>query len=143
MNKDVIIGILAVALVVVGGALLMGGRSVCAPANVPQQTAEVAPTPAPVVPSVSGAAQKPVTRTLTIQNFAFDKFATVTVRKGDTIVWVNKDTMAHTVTGDKGGPASQTIPAGGKYSYTFDAVGTFPYHCTIHPNMKATVVVAE
>ncbi|MEK7089289.1 MAG: plastocyanin/azurin family copper-binding protein [Patescibacteria group bacterium] len=145
MNKDIIIGILAVALVAVGGAWLMQGRPACAPINVPPPTSATVqtPEPTPVAPVAPAVVEKPTSHTLVIKNMAFDKFPTVTIRKGDTIVWKNSDTVGHTVTGDKGGPASQTIPVGGTYSYTFTSVETFPYHCSIHPSMKAMVVVTE
>ena len=29
------------------------------------------------------------------------------------------------------------------YVHTFNSVGTFPYHCTIHPSMTATVTVTS
>jgi plastocyanin len=36
---------------------------------------------------------------------------------------------------------SGSIAAGGKFSFTFQNRGTFPYHCTFHPGMIASVVV--
>lgn len=81
-----------------------------------------------------------VTHNVTIQNSAFSP-QSITVNKGDTVVWANKDSMAHTVTGTTGGPASPSIAAQGTYSFTFSATGTFTYHCTIHPTMTGTVVV--
>lgn len=92
-------------------------------------------TPPPPIP-----ASKAATHNVTIQNLAFAP-ATITVNKGDTVVWTNKDSVAHTVTGTAGGPASPSIAAQGTYSFTFPATGTFAYHCTIHPMMTGTVVV--
>jgi plastocyanin len=34
------------------------------------------------------------------------------------------------------------MPSGATFSFTFAKAGTFAYHCTIHPFMKGTVVVA-
>jgi len=34
-----------------------------------------------------------------------------------------------------------TIPAGGSASHQFAAAGSFPYHCSFHPNMVAAVNV--
>ncbi len=34
-----------------------------------------------------------------------------------------------------------TLGNGATFSFTFDKAGTYPYHCSIHPNMKGTVVV--
>ena len=32
-------------------------------------------------------------------------------------------------------------PNGDTYSFTFTAAGTYPYHCSIHPNMVGTIVI--
>ena len=82
----------------------------------------------------------PTTASITIQNFAFSP-NNITVHKGTMVTWKNNDSTAHTVTGDNGGPASQYLNPGDSYSYTFSTVGTFPYHCSIHPSMTAVVQV--
>ena len=77
---------------------------------------------------------------VTVQGFAFGP-ASITVNTGDSVTWTNKDSTAHTVTAD-GGSFDQPLPAsGGTATITFNTAGTFPYHCTIHPNMHGTVVV--
>ncbi len=83
-----------------------------------------------------------VTHTITIKNFSFDQ-KSITVKKGDTVVWTNNDSASHTVTGDNSGPSSSTVNTGGTYSFTFNDIGTFGYHCSFHPSMKATVVVTQ
>ncbi len=93
-------------------------------------------TPAPK--SVSA----PVTHGITIQNFAFAQ-PSITIKKGDSITWSNRDSAPHTVTGDNGGPSSPTINPGQSYSFTFNTVGTFKYHCSFHPSMLGTVVVTQ
>lgn len=77
---------------------------------------------------------------VTIQGFAFTP-STITVSLNTTITWTNKDAVAHTVTSTTGIFDSGLISANGTYSHTFTTAGTFPYSCTIHPNMTATVVV--
>src|SRR5688572_3850089 len=78
-----------------------------------------------------------------IENFAFSP-ETITVKKGTTITWTNRDSMAHTVTGNDGqGPDSELLDQGESYSYTFNEAGSFPYACKPHPNMQATVIVTE
>jgi len=49
--------------------------------------------------------------------------------------------MTHTVTGDDNSFDSGNISAGSRFSRTFSVVGTYKYHCTIHPSMTGTVVV--
>lgn len=78
-----------------------------------------------------------------IESFAYSP-ATLTVKKGTTVTWTNKDSAPHTVTVDSGsGPASGNMSKGDTYSFTFNDVGTFNYHCKIHPSMTAKVVVTE
>ena len=64
----------------------------------------------------------------------------ITVRKGDTVTWVNKDPFPHTVTA-AGKFDSKSIAANGKWSYRATQAGDFDYICTFHPNMKGTLVV--
>ncbi|HSW99613.1 MAG TPA: cupredoxin domain-containing protein [Patescibacteria group bacterium] len=94
--------------------------------------------------SSSGSSDSTATsNAVSIKDFAFSPTAT-TVKKGTTVTWTNSDTTSHTVAIDSGnGPKSGDIQPGGTYTYTFDAVGTFAYHCTFHPNMTATVKVTE
>lgn len=80
--------------------------------------------------------------TVSISGMAFSPI-TLTVTKGTTVTWTNNDSVSHTVTGDNGGPASGSLKQGGTYTYAYTTVGTFPYHCAIHPSMTATVVVTE
>jgi plastocyanin len=75
-----------------------------------------------------------------IQGMAFTP-ATITVAAGTTITWTNKDGLAHTVTSNTGLFDSQSMSSDGVYTHLFSTVGTFPYHCTFHPTMTATVKV--
>lgn len=79
-----------------------------------------------------------------IQDFAFSQ-KTLTVKKGDKIIFTNKDGVSHSTTADEGAWDSGLLST--NQSYTLDtsklAAGTYGYHCTPHPNMKATLVVTE
>jgi plastocyanin len=66
---------------------------------------------------------------------------TITVPVNTTVTWTNNDGMAHTVTSDTGLFDSGSFGAGGTYSFQFTAAGTYNYHCTLHPDMIATVIV--
>lgn len=66
---------------------------------------------------------------------------TVEVVAGTTIEWRNRDPLAHTVTSDDGAFDSGNIQPEAGWSHTFATPGTYTYHCTPHPHMKATVVV--
>jgi plastocyanin len=67
--------------------------------------------------------------------------ATITVALGTTVKWTNKDGVTHNVTSDDGVFTSPNIINNGTFTYTFSVAGTFPYHCTIHPSMTATIIV--
>jgi plastocyanin len=100
---------------------------------------------------------------VTVQDFSYSP-ATVTVKVGTTVQWVNNGPSAHTVTSDSGVWDSGVLSApssamgstgygtaagstsGGAFQRTFTQAGTYPYHCTIHPptlypNFRGTVVV--
>jgi plastocyanin len=65
------------------------------------------------------------------------------VKVGETVTWVNDDTVAHTATSQGGALFdSGNLPTGGTFRFTFTKAGTYHYFCTIHPWMKGVVVVA-
>jgi VCBS repeat-containing protein len=66
--------------------------------------------------------------------------AVITVKKGDTVTWVNKDPFPHTVTA-AGQFDSRSIAPNGKWTYHATKAGQFDYICTLHPNMKGTLKV--
>jgi nitrite reductase (NO-forming) len=63
------------------------------------------------------------------------------VALGTTVTWTNDDpSMPHTVTVD-GLFDSGVLQTGQTFSYTFDTPGEFEYYCTLHPWMRAKVMV--
>jgi plastocyanin len=85
------------------------------------------------------AAGKPATHTVVIDGTNYAP-ATLTVKRGDTVVWINKDPFPHTVTA-KGVFDSHHIGASRSWKYTARKAGVFAYICTLHPTMKATLKV--
>jgi plastocyanin len=78
-----------------------------------------------------------------IRNFAFSP-ASVTVARGAKITWVNCGAQgddSHTSTADAGAWRSGLLAPGESFTQTFNAAGSFPYHCEPHPTMKGTVTV--
>lgn len=65
----------------------------------------------------------------------------IEIEAGTTIEWRNRDPLAHTVTSDSGAFDSGELRPEASWSHTFTTPGTYTYHCTPHPAMKATVVV--
>ena len=65
-----------------------------------------------------------------------------TVRVGQKVTWTNDDTVDHNVTATQGAKfKSQAFGHGKSYSYTPRKPGRIAYVCTLHPGMKATLVV--
>lgn len=94
-------------------------------------------TPAPATASSGGG------NTIAIRNFAFDP-SSLTVKAGSTVTWVNSDSAPHTIVSEAGAPAvisSDTLANGASFTFTFTRPGTYPYHCSIHPSMKGTIIV--
>lgn len=77
-------------------------------------------------------------------NYSFSP-ASVTVKVGETVMWVNDTAVPHTSTSDSGSAltwdSSAISSAGGTYSMTFTKAGTFAYHCAFHPFMHGKVIV--
>ena len=67
----------------------------------------------------------------------------VEVKVGETVTWINDDSVIHTATSTDGTFDSGIMRNGQSFSYTFDTAGEYPYYCTLHPNMVGTVVVTE
>ncbi len=65
----------------------------------------------------------------------------VNVGVGDTVTWTNEDSEPHTATANNASFDTGTLDQGESGSHTFNKAGTFKYTCTIHPDMKASVVV--
>jgi plastocyanin len=75
-----------------------------------------------------------------IVNFAFNP-GTVNISPGDVVIWKNTSGTSHTSTSDTGKWNSGTILGGASYKHKFRKAGSFPYHCSFHPQMTGTVIV--
>ncbi len=71
----------------------------------------------------------------------------VSVDVGETVIWSNDDTAAHTVTsgsaadGPDGVFDSSLFMAATTFEHTFDEAGDYPYFCMVHPWMIGSVTV--
>jgi plastocyanin len=82
------------------------------------------------------------TYTVTMEGMKFQP-AVLTVASGDTIVWVNKDLVAHTATAQDGTFDSKLIAPDQSWKLTVRTPGDFAYGCTYHPTMKGMLKVAK
>jgi amicyanin len=75
-----------------------------------------------------------------VDNFSFAP-ATASVPVGSTITWTNRDDVPHKVVSTEQRFKSPVLDTDEKYSYRFDAPGTYDYFCSIHPMMTGRIVV--
>jgi plastocyanin len=66
--------------------------------------------------------------------------ATLKVKRGDVVVWSNRDPFPHTATA-AGVFDSESIAEGKSWRWRADRTGTIAYVCTFHPTMKGTLEV--
>ena len=73
------------------------------------------------------------------------EWATLSIKMGTQVEWLNTSDAPHTVTSDAAGDFNSTsnITQNQTFKFTFTKAGTFPYHCNIHPYMKATITVTS
>ncbi|BFG77437.1 cupredoxin family copper-binding protein [Paraburkholderia terrae] len=77
---------------------------------------------------------------VTIEQMRFDP-PTLTVHRGDEIVWVNKDLVAHTASTDAKGFDSRSIAPDASWRYRVSTPGRYTYRCIFHPTMHGTLIV--
>lgn len=66
--------------------------------------------------------------------------ADVTIAVNGEVDWKNEDQVTHVIKFDNGTTCG-TVMAGQTKKVRFSAAGLYPYHCTIHTDMKGTVLV--
>lgn len=136
-NTLLVLGIVIVAILAMGLPYIL--RKISVKLTTQQSTQPTIQTPTSPTLTIP---QALALASLTINDFKFSS-QVITVKKGTKVTWTNNDAVGHTVTGDNGGPASSLLHQGATYSYTFDTVGTYKYHCSLHPFMTATLEVTN
>ncbi|MFA5004271.1 MAG: cupredoxin family copper-binding protein [Candidatus Saccharimonadales bacterium] len=141
MNKSVLAIVVVAILVLAGGGTYLALHKSNNKTTTPSTSSNQDNMPAS---STQNSSNPTATGSVTIEGFAFSP-ADITVKKGSTVTWTNKDSATHTVTENDGqtGPDSGNLANGKSYSFTFATTGTFKYHCAIHPSMTGTVTVTE
>jgi plastocyanin len=133
MRRIPIVFVLMTLLPAICGCIQPAGQTpVATPVSQETQSTTV---PATTVPSVSA-------NTILIQNFTFDP-ASITINAGDTVRWVNKDHVVHTVVFSKDSGLASSAPLSWNqgFSVKIFTPGVYTYSCSIHPYMQGTVVV--
>ena len=76
---------------------------------------------------------------------------TISINEGESVVWSNQDTAAHTVTSGTPGSGpdgffdSGLFLSGETFLFNFNsfAPGVYPYYCMVHPWMEGVIQVAS
>ena len=130
MNKKMIIG-LVVVIAFIGGVGLLITNSNGDKGQKKMNSTPVASNTAP--------------NTVVMKDLDFGPMK-LSVKKGTEVTWSNQDTAKHTITFDDStntSASSELIAPGSSYKHTFTQAGTYSYHCTPHPFMKAVIEVTE
>jgi plastocyanin len=75
-----------------------------------------------------------------IENFSFVP-ATLTVKAGTKVKWVNRDDVPHTATDTDKRFNSKTLDTDDQFDFTFSEPGTYNYFCALHPKMTGQIIV--
>ena len=149
MSKTKVIVFIIIALILVAGIVyFFSASSKPAVSNSNPESQNTNPSESGQNPSSNTAQEQTPpsqsqqkTYEIQIKSFAFNP-GTLTINKGDSIVWTNTDSASHTIISDSGSEvSSQSLSTGQSYSHTFNTAGTYAYHCSVHPSMKASIIV--
>ncbi|TMD62946.1 MAG: hypothetical protein E6I91_14400 [Chloroflexi bacterium] len=139
---------LSLALVVALLLAACGGGGGTTTASTPTATTQPTPTPTPTTaPSPTPTPTPTVVKVKIVEQNEHYSFqpATLSIKMGTQVEWQNVSDAPHTVTSDTAGVFGSTsnISKNQTFKFTFTKAGTFPYHCNIHPYMKATITVTS
>lgn len=122
--KAVLIGVLTVATLIG----IIAGR---------MQTTQSAPA---IPTAVATVVAPPLRGQIAILSTRFLP-STVTIRVGETVTWVNRDTRTHGPVADNSAFSSGALSPGQRFSWTPSRAGTYPYADFLDPSLRGTIVV--
>lgn len=136
MKKIIIALIVLVIAAILTYYLVFNNKTVQTVSNTPQVATTTQTSNTPVV-------SNPSEVKIDIKNFSFIP-STINVKVGTKITWTNSDNVPHQVKGDNLATLSAPVMNNGEtYSFVFNDVGDFNYHCAIHPTMKGNIIVTK
>ena len=83
---------------------------------------------------------RPRTHTVRMEGMVFSP-AVLTVKAGDTVVWVNKDLVPHSATSTSADFDSKVVTATNSWRHRLEKTGDFDYVCSFHPTMTGKLTV--
>jgi plastocyanin len=90
--------------------------------------------------TVAAPATAASTKTVNIFGSGFSPKST-TITEGDTVTWVNRDSRNHQVLENNGRFVSAILRPGQRYSFMFNAAGTYRYKDELNPRLTGTIAV--
>jgi hypothetical protein len=66
----------------------------------------------------------------------------IRIKAGQTVAWQNGGRELHDITGEDDWHSGPIEPAS-EYRHTFGFAGSFSYRCSVHPDMRGTVIVSQ
>ena len=98
-------------------------------------------TPGIYLPSSAQTREQPSARiSVSIENYSYSPDP-LTIAVGSTVVWTNRDEVAHTVVSRDRLFSSPDLEANQHFEFTFKKAGRFDYFCSLHPEMTGRIVV--
>ena len=82
------------------------------------------------------------TREVIMENFKFEPNE-LTVKVGQSVTWRNKDDAKHDAFSEENGLDTNDIGQDQTVTFQPDKAGTINYICSIHPQMKGTLIVED
>lgn len=142
MSKNIVIGVIIILLLVLGGWFILNSKQAVAPAQITTSTdsAQITATEGATITDA-------VETTVEITSVGFSP-KNITIKAGESVAWVNKDTLEHTV--DSASHPTHTayprfnlgsIKTGEQKSLSFPDTGTFKYHDHLNPTLFGSVTV--
>ena len=89
---------------------------------------------------VQTAAETDTASQVSISNYAFSP-ASLTVKVGTTVTWINHDDDPHSVDSTEGKFKSKALDTGSKFEFRFTEAGEYPFNCRFHPKMTGKIIV--
>lgn len=95
----------------------------------------------PLTAAIAKADGHSTTHTVVIKRMKFTP-ATIAIKAGDSITWINEDSPRHSATDLNGAFDTGLLAKGESATLTFSGAGTFDYRCTPHGNMRGTITIS-
>jgi plastocyanin len=137
-NKYFIGGIFVFLLIIAGVIFVFYQKKAGQPKTFPQAIPTTKPiVPPTLTPERVEIIKKMETREISITGAGFEP-ASLKINVNDQVVWINKDSQNHKVTGE--GWGNVIIAPGERYTKAFAKAGIFIYSCSLQPELKGEVI---